>query len=84
MSRRSTSSEDGAAAADSASAASTAADLNAACAQVDALLSEDADFERAIDGSTIEYVLVDDYDVGSVAVCRLQDGVLVWPGTRPA
>jgi hypothetical protein len=56
-------------------------DLDAARARVDALLREDAEFHGAIDGSTIEYLLVDDYEIGSVAICRLHDGNLVWTGT---
>jgi len=27
-------------------------------------------------------VLVDDYEIGSVAICRLEDGDLVWKGTH--
>jgi hypothetical protein len=46
-------------------------DLDGARARVAALLSEDAEFEGAIDGSTIQYVLVEDYEIGSVAICRL-------------
>jgi hypothetical protein len=32
--------------------------------------------------STTGYVLVDDYEIGSVAICRLEDGDLVWKGTH--
>ena len=48
-----------------------------------ALLSEEAEFQSAIDGSTIEYVLVKDYEIGSVEICRLHDGDLVRTGARP-
>ena len=59
-------------------------DLDAARVRVDELLREDVEFQGAIDGSTIEYVLVDDYDTGVVAICRLRDGDLVWLDTPPA
>jgi len=58
-------------------------DFDAARARVDALVREDAEFEGAIDGSTIQYVLIDDHEIGSVAICRLRDDDLVWTGTRP-
>jgi len=32
--------------------------------------------------STTGYVLVDDYEIGSVAICRLEDGDPVWKGTH--
>lgn len=54
------------------------ADLDAARDRVAALLTDDTEFQRAIGGSTIEYVLVDDYDIGSVPICHLRAGDLVW------
>ena len=54
-------------------------ELRSARAEVELLLASDAAFRGTIGGSSIEFVLVEDYETGSVAVCRLTgDGALEW------
>jgi len=54
-------------------------DLRKARQEVELLLANDGAFRSSIGESSIDFVLVDDYDTGSVAVCRLLgDGELEW------
>jgi hypothetical protein len=54
------------------------ADLEPARDQTEALLTNDAARRAVVGESRIDYVLVDDYDVGSVAVCRLIGHSIEW------
>jgi hypothetical protein len=49
-------------------------DLETARRRTEALLARDASFRAVVGPSRIEYVLVDDYETGSVAICRLAGG----------
>jgi hypothetical protein len=51
-----------------------ATNLRAARAEIDSLLATDEEFRNAIGASTVDVVLVDDYDTGYVAICRLSEG----------
>jgi len=53
-------------------------DLEEARRWVEELMASDEAFRRVIEGSAIDYVLVDDYDIGSVALCRLVRDDVVW------
>lgn len=54
------------------------AELLAAQAMIRQLLVEDERFRAALGGSQVDYVLVDDYEIGSVAIARLADNILEW------
>jgi hypothetical protein len=43
-----------------------------------AQLAADESFRDVVGGSKVDYVLVDDYDVGGVALCRLDGDRIVW------
>jgi hypothetical protein len=49
-----------------------------------AALTNDAAFREAIGEASIDYVLIDDYDTGSVALCRLRGSELEWLIPRPS
>ena len=51
-----------------------AATRRAAQAEIDARLESDEAFRDVIGGSRMDVVLVDDYDTGAVAICRLAEG----------
>lgn len=53
-------------------------DLETARRRTEALLADDAAFSSVVGPSRIEYVLVDDYEIGAVAICRLADGAIQW------
>ena len=49
---------------------------------VEELLASDPGFGAAIGDSTIDYVLVDDYDIGAITLCRLVGDDLKWLTSR--
>ena len=53
-------------------------DFEAARSRTEALLAEDPAFRSVVGPSRIEYVLVGDYEIGAVAICRLADGEIEW------
>jgi hypothetical protein len=53
-------------------------DLLSARSRVERLLVDDEGFREAVGESAIEYTLVDDYDTGSAALCRLVGDRLEW------
>jgi hypothetical protein len=59
-------------------------DLESAQTSVQSLLADDEEFRDVVGGSSIDYVLVDDYDIGSIALCRLSDDGLEWLVPRQA
>ncbi|HEX8098891.1 MAG TPA: hypothetical protein VF660_01665, partial [Actinomycetota bacterium] len=55
--------------------------LHEARTWVENLLASDEPFRRTVGESSVEYVLVDDYDTGSVELCRLLGDEVV--GLKP-
>jgi hypothetical protein len=53
-------------------------DLEAARTRTQGLLADDPDFRSVVGPSKIDYLLVDDYEIGAVAICRLADGGIQW------
>jgi hypothetical protein len=53
-------------------------DLETARSRTEALLADDAAFRSVVGPSSIEYVLLDDYEIGAIAICRLADGEIQW------
>jgi hypothetical protein len=53
-------------------------DLEPARSRTEALLADDPGFRSVVGASRIEYVLVDDYEIGAVAICRLADDEIQW------
>lgn len=53
-------------------------DLEPVRQQTEALHAGDAAFRAVIGTSRIDYVLVDDYDIGSIALCRLAGPDIEW------
>src|SRR5690348_7702828 len=59
-------------------------DLEEARSWVEELVASDAAFRDAIGSSAVDYVLVDDYDIGYIRLCRLTDkGDLEWFVSQP-
>lgn len=53
-------------------------DLEPVREQTEALHAGDAAFRAVVGTSQIDYVLVDDYDIGSIALCRLTGPEIEW------
>ena len=53
-------------------------DIETAHTRTEALLADHPAFRSAVGPSKIEYVLVDDYEIGAVAICRLVDDDIEW------
>lgn len=53
-------------------------ELYAARAATEDLLAGNPDFATAVGTSELDYVLVIDYEIGSIALCRLVGDVLEW------
>src|SRR4051794_15763950 len=53
-------------------------DLEEARGWVEELLASDDEFRRAVGDSSIDYVLIDDDETGSTALCRLTGNDLAW------
>jgi hypothetical protein len=49
---------------------------------VNELFSEDAAFRDAVGGSSIDVVLVHDYDTGSLSLCRMGPDGVEWLASR--
>jgi hypothetical protein len=66
-------------------AARARADLEQARQWTEDLLASDDGFSDAIAGSTVDYVLIDDYGNGAVAICRLVGDDVRWmtPNGQP-
>ena len=57
---------------------SAAKDLREAKAWVEQLVATDEPFRRAVGESSIDYFLVDDYEIGYWKLCRLVDNDIEW------
>lgn len=57
-------------------------ELEAVRAKTEELVAADAMFRDVVGLSRVDYVLVDDYDTGSIALCRLAGGELEWLSER--
>jgi hypothetical protein len=53
-------------------------DLEDASRWIGGLLADDESFRDVIGASKVDFVLVDDYDTGAVALCRLDGDRIVW------
>ncbi len=58
-------------------------DLERAKILLDALIEESASFASTIKGRDRRVVLIDDYGMGAVELCRLIDGSLIWAKGMP-
>ena len=58
-------------------------DLERANILIDALIEESASFAAAVKGRNRRLVVIDDYGMGAVELCRLVDGSLIWAKGMP-
>jgi len=58
-------------------------DLENARNLLDALIKESLSFGSLVKGRARHFVLIDDYGMGAVELCRLVDGSLIWAKGMP-
>jgi hypothetical protein len=58
-------------------------DLENARNLLDALVKESSSFASLLEGHSRRFVLIDDYGMGAVELCRLVNGSLIWAKGMP-